>query len=80
MQECFVLRRGSSVRDFLEADRPSKPRRKSELDFRTGKKGQTLHSLPPFSKDEHALYGKWRMEAFTHVWSRIETAIKVHYL
>lgn len=76
LQECFVLRRGSSVRDFLEVDQPSKPKRKSELDFRTGRKGQTLHSLPPFSKDEHALYGKWRMEAFTHVWSRIETAIK----
>lgn len=76
LQECFVLRRGSSARDSLEADRPSKPRRKPELDLRTERKCHTLHSLPPFSKDEHALYGKWRMEAFTQVWSSIETAIK----
>eukprot|EP01018_Ginkgo_biloba_P007633 Gb_17510 [translate_table: standard] len=82
LQPCFVLRRASpeTVSSSKGLD-SSKSKRK--IEFAVGVKGNTadstnksLHSLPPFSKDEHALYGKWRMEAFTFVWSRIENIIK----
>ncbi|XP_057863535.1 origin of replication complex subunit 3 isoform X1 [Cryptomeria japonica] len=78
LQACFVLRRCASSSkpscDTASSAKSSKSKRKAECE--RNKSGKTLYCLPPYSEEEHSLYGLWRKEAFTCVWSRIEAIIK----
>ncbi|KAH9322169.1 hypothetical protein KI387_016808, partial [Taxus chinensis] len=71
LQTCFVLSRSGTT---ASSSKSPKSKRKAECEGH--KAGKILCGLPPLLEHEHPLYGKWRMEAFTCVWSRMEAIIK----